>query len=256
MGRSVLPSSVILLKHTLTEGRIPTSDILEVGEVALGLFKGQESIWTKNTDNKVVDLRTPRHDLFWGDLFIKFETSEEFHQARLAGEIKNTSLVFIKDTCQIWTDGIFYTSSYNEEEIEKIVLSKIISIPSSVFSLTGDSTSDSISKAIGGESGFLKIYEQGQDEGVVSSLRLPEGGQTPVSVISKRNGTEKILELEYLISGNYIRQAISLVDGIFSITKKGADLINLESRVTVLEGKIETLENLNGGEFIWVDINK
>lgn len=43
---------------------MPTPEQLEVGELGLGLHAGEESIWVKNSDGVVVDLRVPRVDNF------------------------------------------------------------------------------------------------------------------------------------------------------------------------------------------------
>lgn len=67
-----LPSSLIILKHSIVEGRVPTPENLKVGELALGLFKGQESIWSKNSS---------------GDIFRKFDTREEFYEELNSGNI-------------------------------------------------------------------------------------------------------------------------------------------------------------------------
>ena len=75
-----LPPSLIILKNSIIEGRVPKSNDLEVGEIALGLFGGKESIWSKNSEGNIVDLRSPRHDLFWSDLFIKYDTLAQFEK--------------------------------------------------------------------------------------------------------------------------------------------------------------------------------
>lgn len=111
MDNSVLPTSLIILKNSIVEGKIPTSNDLEVGELALGLFKDLESIWAKNSSGEVVNLRSPRHDLMWGDLLVLFDTMEDFQKSLDNGQIQNTSVVFIKEGNLIWTDGDFYGGS-------------------------------------------------------------------------------------------------------------------------------------------------
>ena len=92
-----MPPSLIILKNSIIEGRIPTNENLEIGERALGLFAGQESIWSKNSNGDIVNLRSPRHDLMWSDLFIKYDDLDEFKLDLEAGKIKSTSIVFIKN---------------------------------------------------------------------------------------------------------------------------------------------------------------
>lgn len=41
-------------------------------------------------------------------LFIKCPTLELFEEKLKAGEIKNTSIVFIEDVNKIWTQGTYY----------------------------------------------------------------------------------------------------------------------------------------------------
>lgn len=52
-------------------------------------------------------------------LFIKCPTLELFEEKQKAGEIKNTSIVFIEDVNKIWTQGIYYgVDSINPEDID------------------------------------------------------------------------------------------------------------------------------------------
>ena len=200
-----LPPSLIILKNSIIEGRVPTNSDLEVGELALGLFGGQESIWSKNSKGDIVNLRSPRHDLFWSDLFIKYDTLNEFKLDLEKGLIKSSSIVFIKDTLQIWSDGEYYASSYSEEDLEHIVASRILLIPSAIYDLGNSSTSKDITDAFNGISGFNDIVNKSIEYGSLSSIKLPGGGAIPVSITPKvLSSTESTLKLEWIESGQYI----------------------------------------------------
>lgn len=95
--------TVIILKNSVEQGKMPTPEQLEVGELGLGLHAGEESIWVKNSDGVVVDLRVPRVDNFWGDFLLEYETLEEFNADLEAGKISDTSIAFIKGSRQAWT---------------------------------------------------------------------------------------------------------------------------------------------------------
>ena len=254
----VLPKSVIVLKHTLIEGRVPTSDILEVGEVALGLFPGQESIWSKNSNGEIVNLRSPRHDLFWGDLFVKYKTITEFNTAKSEGKILSTAIVFIEESKEIWIDGILYSSPYTLEEIEKIVQSKFINIPSSVFTLNSKSTSSEISASFYGVNNFLSIVEKAIEGDSLSSMKIPGGGSTPVSVIPEKISEPNNYKLtfDYIYCGEYSKMIINYIDGVFSVNKASFDIASLGERMDDLEYRMENLESLSGGEFIWNEIKR
>lgn len=45
---------------------------------------------------------------------IHFKTKENFQKELEAGNILDTSIVFISDTQEIWTHGQFYTNDYTE----------------------------------------------------------------------------------------------------------------------------------------------
>lgn len=247
-----IPTSLIVLKHTITEGRVPTPDILEVGEVALGLFKGQESIWSKNNTGEIVNFRSPRHDLMWGDLFLKYNTRTEFVNDLNLGKVKNTSIVFIIKEKLLWTDGIFYNSSYDEKELESIVSNYIIKIPESVYNLNSESTSDDILSAFKTIDNFKKIAIKAK-EGSLSSLTYPEGGSIPTSVISNIKSEESIeLSIEYIINGNFTQQIITLEENIFSVNNNSLNLRQVNTRINELDTRISKIET---GEFDWTEIN-
>lgn len=266
-----LPPSLIILKNSIIEGRVPTSEKLEVGEIALGLFGGNESIWAKNSEGNVVNLRSPRHDLFWNDLFIKFDTKERFETLLNDGKIKNTSIVFIKDTKEIWAGGEYYASSYSEEELESIVSSKIITIPSEVYNLTSTSTSDEISTAFGGVDSFKMIVNKSIADGTLSGMILPGGGSVPVSVIPKIFSDDKYeLKLEWVYRNKYVTETIILEASIFTVTREefgfGSFTPETEERINalldinkplvspVIDGKW-TFYNLEGEEIIFDEVD-
>lgn len=237
-----MPPSLIILKNSILEGRVPTSDNLEIGELALGLFKGQESIWSKNSEGDIVNLRSPRHDLMWSDIFIKYDTLSEFKKDLESGKVKSTSIVFIKDTLQIWSDGNYYASSYSEEDLEKIVSSKIISIPEDVFTLSNSSTSQDILTAFISIDNFKDIVNKSIDSGILSAIKIPDGGSIPVSVTPKIYSiSEYELKLEWISGGLYVTEQINLVDKVFTSTK---EFLNLSNFITI-ENKVGSLLDFN-----------
>ena len=238
-----MPPSLIILKNSIIEGRIPTNENLEIGELALGLFAGQESIWSKNSNGDIVNLRSPRHDLMWSDLFIKYDDLDEFKLDLEAGKIKSTSIVFIKNPSpQIWSDNVYYASPYSEEELEKIVSSKIISIPGAVYNLSSASTSQEIFDAFNGPDNFKNIVNNSIGSGILSAIKLSDGGSIPVSVSPKiYSTTEYELKLEWIFEGQYVTEIITLKGEIFTVTK---DFLNF-SNFLEIENKVGTLLDFN-----------
>lgn len=246
-----IPTSLIVLKHTITEGRIPTPDILEVGEVALGLYKGQESIWSKNNAGDIVNFRSPRHDLMWGDLFLKYDTRSEFQTDLSLGRIKETSIVFIKEEKLLWTDGIFYNSSYSEDELEIIVSNFILKLPEEIFNLMPGVSSDEILNIFGSIENFKEIINKASS-GALSSLTHPDGGSIPVSITTEiKSYNEVVLTIEYFIGGDFIQQIISLIDDVFSVKKNSLNIYQVNTRIDELDTRINNIEI---DEFNWTDI--
>lgn len=229
------PSSLIILKHTITKGRVPTTDILQTGEVALGLYKDQESLWIKNTSDEIVNLRTPKHDLFWGDLFLKYETKEDFQLDLENGLVKDTAIVFIRKEKLIYTDGEFFTSSYTEKELENIISSFILRLPKDIYQLNNNSTSDEILSVFESIENFKSIVEKSINGGILSELTLPDGGSIPVSIIPKVQSSENCeLKLEWTLGGNFITLIINLNTDTFSVIKTESNLSSysdIESKV-------------------------
>lgn len=228
---NILPS-LIVLKNSIVQGKIPKSSDLEIGELALSLYKGEESIWAKNSNSEVINLLSPRPDLFWGDFFKIYETLDEFNLDLESGSIKNDSIVFIKKEKLIWTGGVIYASSYSLEEIQSIINEKFIFLSQEVFNLNESSTSDQISVAFGGEDEFKNLVNKVITSDFVSSLKS-EYGSCPVSLISSIIENEYHLNIEWIITGVYNKISIVLLNSNFSITNLKKDLI----------GDIEKVEN-------------
>lgn len=245
----VLPTSLIILKNSIIEGRVPTSDNLEVGELALGLYKGQESIWAKNSSNEIVNLRSPRHNLFWGDLFLRYDTKEEFDLDLGLGIIKSTAIVFIKETKQLWADGIFYGTEITWEDIESYILSQVVVFPEEITNLIEEYNSeiedyhDEINRVFKGKLNFIRLIRNLKKKPYVLSLKL-SGGTLPIVSKSNEDLSNKIytLALEYYYNGFYNKASIKLENDLFSITKKSFDLINISESVTDLEERVSSLE--------------
>lgn len=247
--KEVLPQSLIILKNSIIEGRVPTSDNLEVGELALGLYKGQESIWSKNSSGEVVNLRSPRHDLMWGDLFKKYNTKDEFDFDLGLGIIKDTAVVFIEETKQLWTGGVFYGTEITWEDIEGYILSQVIVFPEDITEILenynpDENYSDSLNKVFRGKLNFIRLLRNIKKKPYILSLILP-GGTLPLISKSSEDVSNKlyILTLEYYYNGYYNKAEIKLENDLFSITKNSINLIYVGETVADLKERVSILEN-------------
>ena len=55
-------------------------------------------------------------------IFINAQTKQAFEERRLAGDIKLTQIAFIKDTKEIWTQGVFYkVAGLTESEVIELI---------------------------------------------------------------------------------------------------------------------------------------
>lgn len=241
-NESILPS-IIILKNSIIEGKIPLDTDLEVGEIALQLHKGEEAIYAKNSNDEVVKLSGSSGSDLWGNLLFKFDTTEEFEQALEKGEIDpETSIVFIKDEGKLWSDGVFYASQYDEEELEQILSNKIIKIPAEVYSLENSSSSEDISAAFNGTEGFTEIVNNALSSDTISFINIADGGSSPVSLIPKViSSTESELRLEWISFGNYVIENIKLNGTTFSIQKNIIDF----STYNDLKNKVDNIYNFN-----------
>lgn len=59
---------------------------------------------------------------------IHFTNLATFEQRLNAGEIKDTSIVFIQDAKRIWTHGQYYSSPYTKEEIDQLFVGSNVTL--------------------------------------------------------------------------------------------------------------------------------
>ena len=227
------PSLIVLKYNSEEPGKVPTAEDLELGEVALGLCKGSEAIWVKNSENEILNLRTPNVDLFWGSFLLYYDTVEEFQGDLEAGLISNTSVVFIEETRQLWTNGVFFALS--EKEVLDLINSRVYVFPVKTSELTGESTSDEISEVFGGPDAFKTLVENLKCTVSIGALRLnSDRAFAPVSISTCSKECEYVckysLILEWIHSGKYYTETITLNDDdkIFSV-------VRTESQSTFLE---------------------
>lgn len=237
--------TVIILKSTVEQGKVPTPEQLEVGELGLNLFAGEESIWAKNSEGKVVDLRVPKVESFWGKFFIEYETLEEFKTDLEAGKISGSSIAYIKGSRQIWTRDTFFALS--EEEVNKLIDSKALVLPLEISELTAESTSEEISGIFGGSENFIELTKKIKDNVSIASIRVDSGKAiVPVSihssVIECETQCKNIIILEWIYQGKYCSEKIIMnsITSEFSIEKQKSETTFLE----VVE-KIDELFNTN-----------
>ena len=233
-NNQLLPEpTVIILKSTVEKGKKPTPEQLEVGELGLSLFSGEESIWAKNSEGEVIDLRAPRLDNFWGKFFLEYETIEEFNKDLEASKISDTSIVYIKNTRQIWTKGTFFALS--EEEINKLIDSKVLILPLKVSELTSESTSEEISEIFGGSESFIELTKNIKNNVSIASLRVDQGKAiVPVSIHSSiiecETQCKNIIILEWIYLGKYYSEKIifNTITSEFTVNKQVTNSTFLE----------------------------
>lgn len=205
--------SIIILKNSIEEGKMPKPEQLEVGELGLGLFEGYESIWAKNSAGNIIDLRDPRVDLFWGNFFRVYDLIESFELDLSAGAIPESSIVYIKETRQIWTAGTFFALS--ENEVLNLINSKVLLLPLKTSELTSESTSEEISEVFGGADEFKKLCESLKLSASIVAMKVNEGrGIVPVTAsactIECEYQCKHILTIEWIFKGKYYKEVITL----------------------------------------------
>ena len=115
----------VVLKNSSLPGKVPGPKDLLVGEVALSLYKGEESIWAKNSCGEVVKLNSITKDDLWSkdvSAFLTYSDYDTFIEDLNAGSISYESIVFISDDDHrgLWTQGTFYSSVDDPSEYVKI----------------------------------------------------------------------------------------------------------------------------------------
>ena len=238
-------STVIILKSSVEQGKVPTPEQLEVGELGLSLYSGEEKIWVKNSKGEVIDLRVPRVENFWGNFFLEYENLEDFKVDLEAGKISDTSIVYIKGSRQIWTKNTFFALS--EEEINNLIDSKVLLLPSMTSELTPESSSEEIAEIFGGAEKFIELAKKLKDTISIASLRVDSGKAiVPVSIhtsiIECETQCKDIIILEWIYLGKYYSEKIILnsFTSEFSIEKESTTSTFIE----VVE-RVDELFNTN-----------
>ena len=238
-------STVIILKSSVEQGKVPTPEQLEVGELGLSLYSGEEKIWVKNSKGEVIDLRVPRVENFWGNFFLEYENLEDFKVDLEAGKISDTSIVYIKGSRQIWTKNTFFALS--EEEINNLIDSKVLLLPSMTSELTPESSSEEIAEIFGGAEKFIELTKKLKDTISIASLRVDSGKAiVPVSIhtsiIECETQCKDIIILEWIYLGKYYSEKIILNNftSEFSIEKESTTSTFIE----VVE-RVDELFNTN-----------
>lgn len=209
--------SLIILKNSIISGKVPKESDLEIGELALSLYKGEESIWAKNSEGEIKNLRIPEPELAWENLLVKFNTLEEFNSSLSSGSVNSKSIVFIEKEKMIWTDGVFYSTLYTIDDIQKIIEDSYIEVSQDIFN---SSDSQEISDLIGGIPGFNSIIEKLRKGPTLTTIKT-ENSSIPVSITEP---TINSLLFEWLYSGEYrsITVTLDTEEGIFNTSNKSS----------------------------------
>lgn len=210
--------TLIILKHSLEENKVPTPNDLKNGEVALSLFPGQESLWVKNGKGEVIDIRKPTSESLWESVLTEIPSREEFNKELEEGNIDRNKIYFIALEKQIWVKGEFYASAYNPSELDALFASKFVVIPEAVGELDFDQVnSDQMEEAWGGKQAF-RDFARKIESGKVSAAMSTKAGNIPVGVETKIDDGDKIyLNLEYILHGKYFVVKFSLKYDIFGV---------------------------------------
>lgn len=249
--KPIIEPTLIILKHSLRENAIPTPDQLEIGEAALSLFPGQESLWIKNGKGEVVDIRKPSSSALWDSVFVSYPTREEFDKELEEGKINEEKIYFIAQEKQIWVKGEFYASDYDPSELDKLISQKIVMIPSQVYKLDPESaSSEDIETAFGGKDKFRNIVTSVNKGDIFAAMGIGSGA-IPVSAESKINGADRLdLMIEWLYGGYYSSIHITFRYDIFGV--ESFDNISIEdmrNKIEELDTRLSTAEN----DLCWIE---
>ena len=69
--------------------------------------------------------------------FVHFKTKASFTSRLGAGDIQESSVVFIQDANEIWTHGTYYKCNISRAEVEALITSKGYITEEDIPSLTG-----------------------------------------------------------------------------------------------------------------------
>lgn len=242
--------SIIVLKNSIAEGKIPAESDLEIGEIALNLFKDKESIWAKNSENEIIDLRKPRPDLFWEELFLKYDTLDEFKSDLGEGLINSLSIVYIKNEKLIWTDNTYFNCFYTEEELNNVILNRFLTLPEGVLNLNIDSPSEDILSVFETIDNFKRLVTKALNyDDLISAIRTKDGKVIPVSITASHSNPFYILKLEWIIDSTYRLLSIKLNDSLFSISDEETFQLSLISKIDEKQDKLISgvnIKTING----------
>lgn len=242
--------SIIVLKNSIVEGKIPAESDLEIGEIALNLFKDKENIWAKNSENEIINLRKPRPDLFWEELFLKYDTLDEFKSDLEEGLINNLSIVYIKNEKLIWTDNTYFNCFYTEEELNNVILNRFLTLPGEVLNLNLDSLSEDILGVFETVDNFKRLVTKALNyDDLISAIRTKDGKVIPVSVTASHSSSSYILKLEWIIDSTYRLLSIKLNDSLFSISEEETFQLSLISKIDEKQDKLISgvnIKTING----------
>lgn len=118
--------------------------------------------------------------MVYNEQFIAYGNRSAFNADLAKGKIKKTSIVFIEDTKQIWTQGTIYSCPFTAEEIQRFLDTKLV-------------VADE--EDVTAVEGKIKLKDRDTTNGMgYKILRLPENGILTQDMISEAN---TIYEIRY-----------------------------------------------------------
>lgn len=247
--------SLIILKNSVKEDVIPSPEELEIGEIALSLFPGQEALWVKNRDGEVLNIRKPESNLLWDGCFSIYPSRLVFDQDLSEGKIDENKLYFITLEKEIWAKGEFYGCDYDPSELDKIVDQRLVSIPLDVIFLDPKvDTNKEIETAWGGVDKFksiaIAIFNNKTLATVDTSHAKASVGNSisisiPVSVSAQIKSSEEIIVgIDGVYDGVIYHSETLYKNGVFGIQNyKQTDLVNIEKTLDKFNTRLHKVED-------------
>lgn len=186
---------------------------------------------------------------------IHFTNLATFEERLNAGDIKDTSIIFIQDAKRIWTHGQYYSSPYTKEEIDSLFVGSNVTLDGYPENgIVGIVTTDTVNSAFGKIEDYISdlnailvdTEEVAPDSQVIKNIKDKGSNKliypkTHVTAVVTTDGSS----LDETIEGlNTIKSIIKTDgDGDYYLSNDGT-YKELQINASMIEGKQDVIEDL------------